>query len=216
MKKQTKRQDGSYIWSHHEETGSERKLAQVLGKAGIGFSREVPVKGFTVDFLVDQWLVIEVDGESHLTKERVRKDASRQKIIEDAGFTVVRIPASDLSSAGDQNRWVKRIKEILSSPPYKKSDGFQNEDYRRQLEAVRKALLAGERERLRRESLAYEGVRHPKHAGNRHPPEEETMEGYFGQSGEDFAALLMEYDQKPPVKDIDAPKRPRGKGKRPR
>lgn len=213
MKRDAKHPSGSYIWSHHQETTSERKLAQVLGRSGIKFFREVHLKGFTVDFLVDQWLVIEVDGESHLTSERARKDVSRQKVIEDAGFTVVRIPASELSSTGDQNRWAKRIKELLSSPPYKRSDGFLNQDYQRQLETVRKALLAGEKERLRRESLAREGAsvaRQQKHAA-----ETETMESYFGQSGEDLAVLLEEYSQRLPNKDKDAPDS-RGRRQRPR
>jgi very-short-patch-repair endonuclease len=212
VKRQTKPQNGSYIWSHHEETKSEQRLAKLLGKAGIRFSREVPIKGFTVDFLIDQWLVIEVDGESHLTSDRARHDASRQKAIEDAGFTVLRIPAHGLSSSGEQKRWLKKIRETLSFPPHRRSEGFQNQGYLRQMENVRKALLLGEKERLRRESLAYNGLGDLKRAGNRQSSREEieeTMEDYFGKNGEDFATLLSEYDQETPAKDKYVPKRTR-------
>ena len=95
MKKDKRYETGSYIWSFHQETRSERRLADAMRKAGLKFGQEVPVKNFTVDFLVDQWLVVEVDGESHLVKGRAEKDASRQKAIEDAGFTVMRVPAGD-------------------------------------------------------------------------------------------------------------------------
>ncbi len=102
---------GSYIWGYHEETRSEQKLSAALKKAGLTFAREVPVKGFTVDFLIDEWLVVEVDGESHLISGRAQKDASRQKAIEDAGFTVIRMPSSGTSSDHELRRWVNLIKE---------------------------------------------------------------------------------------------------------
>ena len=64
---------------HHRETPSEARLRVGLKKAGLRFGQEVPVKGFTVDFLVDEWLVVEVDGESHLPKGRSEKDASGRR-----------------------------------------------------------------------------------------------------------------------------------------
>ena len=58
------------IWGYHEDTASELKLARALKKAGVCFEREVPINRFIVDFLVDGWLVVEVDGWSHLTASR--------------------------------------------------------------------------------------------------------------------------------------------------
>jgi len=190
---------GSYIWSYHDETPSERKLSQGLRKAGLRFSREVPVKGFTVDFLVDEWLIIEVDGESHLVSGKSQKDASRQKALEDSGFTVLRIPASDLSTQGGLNRWVKRVKELLASPPHLNREKFENRDYKHQLSLVQKALAEGEAERLRRERMAYEGL--PTRAkGGSGGEEGESMEDYFGKDAEDFASLLERYDFDPAKK----------------
>ena len=197
---------GSYIWSYHTETPSERKLSQGLKKAGLRFSQEVHVKGFTVDFLVDEWLIVEVDGESHLISGRIQKDASRQKLLEDSGFTVLRIPASDLSVQGGLNRWVNRIKELVASPPHLNRGKFENRDYQRQLAAVRKALAEGEEERKKRESLAYEKTS-GKHSGEGAPSDEdeESMEDYFGKDAEDFASLLDKYDWNPPQKLDNGP-----------
>lgn len=158
------------------------------------------MKGFTVDFLVDEWLIVEVDGESHLVSERIQKDASRQKVLEDSGFTVVRVPASDLSVQGGLNRWVNRIKELVASPPHLNRGKFENRDYQRQLAAVRKALAEGEEERRKRESLAYEKTS-GKPRGKVGPDEgEETMEDYFGKDAEDFSLLLEKYDWNPSPK----------------
>lgn len=195
-----KDETGSYIWGFHEETPSERKLAAAMRKAGIRFGREVPVKGFTVDFLLDEWLIVEVDGESHLVSGRREKDMSRQKVLEGAGFAVLRIPAKDLSSDSGQKRWLKRIRDnVNAGPPYLSRGSFANQDYRRQVDEVRKALQAGETERRRREALASMPKERSGGAagdrGSRGPAfGEETMEDYFGEKGQDFGAMLEGYD----------------------
>lgn len=190
---------GSYIWGHHQPTKSEKRLAEGLRRAGIKYGREVDVKGFTVDFMIDGWLVVEVDGESHLTKDRAKRDASRQRILENSGCTVLRVPASELLAPGGLGRWVKKIKEAMASPG-SKLQRFRNVAYRNQLEKVRKALLAGEAERERRENLAYGNPKgrqrgSPKKA--RDSAEEETMEDYFGEGSVSFASLLEKYDGSP-------------------
>ena len=209
MKKDT---TGSYIWGFHDETPSERKLAAALRKAGLRFGQEVPVKGFTVDFLLDEWLIIEVDGESHLVSGRAEKDATRQKALEAAGFTVMRIPASGLSADHDLRRWVNAIKAKLDAgAPYLAHRSFENRDYKRQLGEIRKALEAGEAEKKRREALAREASLDQKRGTRRREPgSEESMEDYFGEKGQDFASMLDKYDwSKAPQKDSNGPRRPK-------
>lgn len=196
-----RRETGSYIWSFHDETPSERKLSAAMRKAGIRFGQEVPVKSFTVDFLVDRWLVVEVDGESHLVKGRAERDASRQKAIEDAGFTVLRVPAGDLSSEGGLRRWVKRIREMAAAgPPYLNQGRSQNQDYLRQIEEARRALRIGEAERAKREATAFRDPKfRTKEQGARGDGSQEpqSMEEYFGAKAEDFGALLDRESDRP-------------------
>lgn len=192
MKKDT---TGSYIWGYHDETPSERKLAAALKKAGIRFGQEVPVKGFTVDFLLDEWLVVEVDGESHLVSGRAEKDAARQKALEAAGFTVMRIPASGLSADHDLRRWVNTIKaKVDAGAPYLTRQSFENRDYKRQIGEIRKALEAGEAEKKRREALARESSVTQRQGRKRGTEPEESMEDYFGKKGQDFESMLDSYD----------------------
>jgi len=191
------------VWSFHESTPSEKRLAQALKKAGIRYQREVAVKEFTVDFLISGWLILEVDGESHLTSDRIEKDAKRQRRLEDMGFTVIRIPAMELSRNGIKN-WVQRIKHMVNAgPPGLSQEKFENKHYKRQIEKARreireKALKMGQVARRKRRMLAY-----GTGWGKREPScETETMEDYFGKKGEDFAALLEPYDwEKMPSKD---------------
>ncbi|MGE5579569.1 MAG: endonuclease domain-containing protein [Bacillota bacterium] len=205
---------GSYIWGYHDETPSERKLAAALKKAGLKYGREVPVKGFTVDFLLDEWLVVEVDGESHLVSGRAQKDAARQRALEAAGFTVIRIPASGLSADHEIKRWVNEIKSrVDAGPPYLTNQRFENRDYKRQISEIRKALEAGEAEKRRREALARsasadgEQSRRGRRGGD---AEAESMEDYFGKKGQDFGAMLKSYDWgKAPAKDEDGESRRR-------
>ena len=197
---------GSYIWGFHAETPSERKLAAAMRKAGLRFGQEVPVKGFTVDFLLDEWLIVEVDGETHLSSTRAAKDARRQAALEAAGFTVLRVPASELSTDRGLKGWVAAIRRrVKEGPPYLKEERFGNLDYKRKLAEIREALRQGETEHRKREAMASAGSPRsgPSSRSSRElDGDSETMEAYFGKEGQDFASMLAGYDwSHAPVKD---------------
>ena len=180
---------GSYIWSHHEETPSERKLAQALKKARIPFDREVAVKNYSVDFLLDQWLVVEVDGESHLVSGQAQRDKRRQKSLEDSGFYVLRVPAAELSTKTGLKKWINTIVNTLKTKnpgePGKKSKAIP---VKKEMER-KKALEYGKRERERKTGVVFDRPRSRKDGD-----EEETMADYFTVTAADFQALLDKYD----------------------
>lgn len=184
--------NGSYIWGYHEETRTEARLAQMLRKAGVEFHQEAPLEGFTVDFLIENWLVVEVDGESHLTTKNKKKDERRQKRIEELGFQVLRVETSSLGSQSGRKNTLSRIKKVLKlGPPYLRKKFYPDEDLAKQISNIKKALRLGEKEREKKEDLAFEG---PCGAKKGSPKEEESMEDYFGQEREDFGVLLENYD----------------------
>lgn len=58
---------------------------------GFQFRRQRPVMNYIADFLCKElMLIIEVDGITHHSEEAVEKDDKRQKVLESAGFTVLR------------------------------------------------------------------------------------------------------------------------------
>lgn len=137
--------DGSKLFSFHEKTPSERKLAMELSRRRVSFIREAPIRNYTVDFLIEDWLVVEVDGESHIPESRRREDLHRQRDLESFGFTVLRIPSRDLSDRRRTAYWVDTILGELKHQT-KRRPGFEA--------SRRRALAAGEHAMEERRRLA--------------------------------------------------------------
>ena len=56
---------------------------------GIKFKRQKPIAGYIVDFVaLDSKLIVEIDGGQHA--ERAAADAARTRVLEEAGYHVVR------------------------------------------------------------------------------------------------------------------------------
>lgn len=66
----------------------------LLKGGGLTLQLQVQIGRFRVDFLADQWLVIEVDGAAwHLSAEAVTRDAERDECLVEDGYYVLRLPA---------------------------------------------------------------------------------------------------------------------------
>lgn len=154
--------DGSKIFSFHEETPSERKLARELSRRRVSFVREAPIRNYTVDFLIDDWLVVEVDGESHIPTSRHREDLRRQKDLESFGFTVLRIPSRDLSDKRRTAYWVDTILSELKRQTKRKPGAEASR---------RRALAAGEHAMEERTRL---GLSSPSPSSGRSSPDRVT------------------------------------------
>ena len=56
---------------------------------GVKFKRQKPIAGYIVDFVaLDLKVIIEIDGGQHA--ERIEADAARTRVLEEAGYHVVR------------------------------------------------------------------------------------------------------------------------------
>lgn len=208
MKKSSRKYEASELWGYHEPTPSEIKLEKGLKKAGIEFEREVPIKQFTCDFLIDDWLVVEVDGESHVTSSRLAEDRSRQEILERSGFTVMRVRAMDLSYKAGLKECVARIKRYLEKgPPGSQKERSENLYIKTQVEKARRDLADKAREQglkaKRQREIEAERYYAKGDEGSRDASvTSESMDDYFGTDESDFEALLKEYDwSKAPPKD---------------
>ena len=62
-----------------------------LRKRGVKFRRQVPLRGYIVDFACfEARLIIEVDGSQHGFDEQMQRDRRRDEILEGGGFAVLR------------------------------------------------------------------------------------------------------------------------------
>ena len=58
---------------------------------GYGFRSQRPIMNYIADFMCKEiMLVIDVDGYSHCNDEAKKKDEQREKVLQVAGFTVLR------------------------------------------------------------------------------------------------------------------------------
>lgn len=74
--------------------GEGIKLRTQIGLGRLNIGRNTAWSQFRGDFLVDEKLVVEIDGEAwHGSSDAKAKDAERDKIIRAEGYTVLRIPA---------------------------------------------------------------------------------------------------------------------------
>ena len=76
-----------------QPTRAEQHLWSALRNDELGcrFRRQSPFRAYILDFVsIPARLVVEVDGDSHLTDEEIEADAARDEVLRTAGFTVLR------------------------------------------------------------------------------------------------------------------------------
>jgi very-short-patch-repair endonuclease len=62
-----------------------------LRSEGLHFRRQAPQRGYILDFVcLDRGLIVEVDGSSHLTDDRARRDRVRDAVLAREGFLTLR------------------------------------------------------------------------------------------------------------------------------
>jgi very-short-patch-repair endonuclease len=81
-------------------TAAERRLwrqLRELKQAGFKFRQQVPIDHFIVDFAcLSERLIVEVDGGTHSTEDELRRDARRERYLNDQGFRILRVWNSDV------------------------------------------------------------------------------------------------------------------------
>jgi very-short-patch-repair endonuclease len=64
---------------------------------GHGFRRQRPIMNYVADFMCKElMLVIEVDGSSHWNDDAQKNDAQREKVLQLAGFTILRFTDEEI------------------------------------------------------------------------------------------------------------------------
>ena len=84
---------------------------------GYKFRRQRALLNYIADFMCKElMLIIEVDGITHSHDEQVQRDIERQKILEQAGFTVLRFEDEDVLQHINQVRdalidWIEKFEK---------------------------------------------------------------------------------------------------------
>jgi len=88
------------------DSSAEHLLYNYLQKNSIAFEFQKKIGAYRVDYLVDNYLVVDLDSDLHNPK----KDAVRDKYLEKMGYVVLRITINDLVAAPEL--LIKKIKEL--------------------------------------------------------------------------------------------------------
>lgn len=90
--------------------GEGIKLRTQVGLGRLLIGRSSAWRQFRGDFLIDEKLVVEIDGETwHGSREAKAKDAARDEVIRAEGYTVLRIPATVVFNSPTEA--VRRVEE---------------------------------------------------------------------------------------------------------
>ncbi len=64
---------------------------------GLKFVRQAPIGPYYVDFLCrSEWLIVEIDGGTHSTKDELARDAKRERFLTAQGYRVFRLTNHDV------------------------------------------------------------------------------------------------------------------------
>ncbi len=81
---------------------------------GLKLDLQVQEGGYRVDFLANEWLVIEIDGAAYHSSEEARaRDRQRDDYFEGLGYSVLRIPAKVVFT--DPDEAVRRVGSALNA-----------------------------------------------------------------------------------------------------
>lgn len=81
-------------------TPAEKKFKEFLDRCGICYEFQKPIyvegNGYILDFSIysntlNKNICVEIDGEYHYTREQRKKDNKRDKILREAGWSVIRL-----------------------------------------------------------------------------------------------------------------------------
>jgi len=108
----------------------------ILIAAGIEMDMQTEYKPYRLDFLINKWLVVEVDGAAwHSSSEAVERDGIRDEFFKAKGFSVLRIPAKTVFQTPTKAVDMVRAaiargrppqKVVVKSPPISVAKTFTN------------------------------------------------------------------------------------------
>ena len=107
-----------YLLSHKSrgETYPEKYFREWLEKENIPFQQEYRFKLYAFDFLVNERIDLEIDGDQHKNDKRIIKhDINRDNKSKDAGFIVYRIMWSDYQklTQAERSKFLLKLKSFL-------------------------------------------------------------------------------------------------------
>jgi len=95
------------------DSKAEIIFEMALWRGKIRFNTQYKIGPYRADFLIDKFLVVEIDGPIHSTLKQKRHDEVRDKYIEGLGYKVLRLPIWLISMSVESV--ILEIKDIIKN-----------------------------------------------------------------------------------------------------
>lgn len=86
-------------------------FSNLLSENKIKFREQYNIGSYKADFLINDFLVVEIDGPHHGVQEQIEHDEKRDNYMRKMGYKVLRVPVWVLSL--DMNAVISEVKEII-------------------------------------------------------------------------------------------------------
>ncbi len=100
---------------HGSASWSEQFLGDHLEKRGFEVARSCLIGRYEIDLLVQDTVIIEIDGYHHLAKDRQLVDRKKDRYLRGVGYEVLRIPASEVRDPESRDALARKIEAILDT-----------------------------------------------------------------------------------------------------
>ncbi len=97
------------------ENKTERRLHRAMASRNLPVRSNVNIQGYEVDFLLDDRVVVEVDGYHHLSRDGQKRDARKDRQLRHLGYRVYRIPAEHVWITPERRSFVQKLQLHLQA-----------------------------------------------------------------------------------------------------
>ncbi|MFO7941141.1 MAG: DUF559 domain-containing protein, partial [Bacillota bacterium] len=94
---------------------SEDFLGDHLEKRGFRVARGCDIGRYEIDLLVEDTVIVEIDGYHHLAKDRRLIDRKKDRYLRGMGYEVLRMPAGEVRDPGKREALTKRVADVIDS-----------------------------------------------------------------------------------------------------
>ncbi len=95
--------------------GTENFLADHLEKSGYSVSRRQIIGRYEVDLVIENLIIVEVDGYHHVARDRAKADQRKGYVLRGQGYEVLRIEAHRVADIEERRALTEEVQALLDA-----------------------------------------------------------------------------------------------------
>ncbi len=94
---------------------TEDFLGDHLEKEGLKVARGIEIGRYELDLLVEDVVIVEIDGYHHLQRDRISLDRRKDRYLRGLGYEVLRVEAGKVADIEERNTLTREIAKLLKA-----------------------------------------------------------------------------------------------------